>query len=44
VIIDINTVVFHFDDFNYGRGTATIFFNDCNFDLILLGEVSSTSS
>jgi hypothetical protein len=28
---DINSVVFHFDDFNYGRQIATIFFdNNCN--------------
>ena len=28
---DINSVVFHFDDFNYGRRITTIYlFNNCN--------------
>ena len=29
---DINSVVFHFDDFNYGRRyvTTIFFFNNCN--------------
>jgi len=31
---DINLVVFHFDDFNYGRRTATIYFEWLQFELI----------
>ena len=27
---DINSVVFHFDDFNYGRRSQPYFFNNCN--------------
>ena len=40
-IFDINSVVFHFDDFNYGRRTATIILSDCNFNSSA-GEVSVT--
>jgi hypothetical protein len=27
---DINSVVFHFDDLNYGRRSQPYFFNNCN--------------
>jgi hypothetical protein len=27
---DIHSVVFHFDDFNYGRWSQPFFFNNCN--------------
>ena len=27
---DINSVVFHFDDFNYGRRSQPYFFSNCN--------------
>jgi len=31
-LFDINSVVFHFDDFNYGRKTATIYFEWLKFN------------
>ena len=38
---DINSVVFHFDDFNYGRRLQPSILSDCNFNSSA-GEVSDT--